>query len=58
MELAHEPLPVQNLLDFRKRWTLAEKYRVAANLWSSGGLSWEASLKIAEDAFKEERGSR
>ena len=39
------------LLDFRVRWTVREKYRVAANLWANGGMRWEDAMVIAEQAF-------
>jgi len=40
------------LLDFRTRWTVREKYRVAANLWANGGMQWDAAMQIAEQAFR------
>ena len=49
--LQQERLPPQQLADFRSRWTVREKYKVAANLWSKGGLPFDEALRIASQAF-------
>jgi len=41
------------LVDFRTRWLVREKYRVASNLWALGGMPWDQAMGIAEAAFRQ-----
>ena len=50
--LQREALPAQQLQDFRCRWLTQEKYRVAANLWANGRMSWQQALDVAKSAFQ------
>ena len=49
--MERERLPTQCLLQFGRRIQQKEKYGVAANLWATGGMSWNDALAMVEDAF-------
>lgn len=53
LRIQHERLPRSQITDFRSKFKTKSAYTLAAHLWASGSMTWDAALKHSQKAFEE-----